>query len=476
MRTGKKTLTAIITTLLILTIFTTISSSITIKKSFFDKENKEENYALIIGVGIYKNRPEKTVGSIHDAENLYDVLTQDENWDEENIKLITGKDATKFNIIKGFLWLDRKEDENDKCLVYYSSHGGSLNFDIPPFDEEDGKDEVIATYKTLQNKTLAKFTYITDDEINFFLNRLESRAITLIIECCHAGGFDDSSQKTTNLRNLFLPLSNRNIKPENFKTGFATDIKKQGRVILMSTQENLVGYSIPSMGGLFTISLIESLENGLGDLNNDGSISSEEAFNYIQSNYLIGQFRHETDEYAQKPKIYDDYPGEFNLVKAKYDVDLFETISSETNWKTTDHTNGTGGNLWHISEENHASPTKSFSLSNENLTYNQGMNNSIISNNITVGNEVLILFNYLSEIQINDRLYFEMSSDNWETYNSVPLQRSSYWSRGPILMMSLNESEDQNIIQIRFRFESEKGNETNSGYIYIDDIIIHSTT
>lgn len=470
MRTGNKIITLLITTIFLLTLISSTVTSLSLKQSFFNREDEEENWALIVGVGVYKNSPDETVGSIHDAENLYNELIKDPQWDEDHIKLITGENATKINIIKGFLWLDRKEDKNDQCLIYFSSHGGQMPFDLPPFDEADGKDEFLATYKSFKNP----FAHLRDDHINFFVNRLESREICMIVECCYAGGFNDSFPTNNLFRNFIL--SRLNIGPifENFKSGFLKDVQKQGRVILMCTEEDLVGYSYENYGGVFTRALLNSIRNGFGDLNNDGYISAEEAFNFTKTDWDLARCR-EDYEYIQKPTMSDDYPGDFYLVETNYHVDLFNKVDSNTGMRAIDHTEDQIGNLWHISDNKFVSPNMSWSLSNTTEhKYYKNMNNSLISNNITIGNNFVISFNYQAEIEFEDKLYFEISSDNWTSYESLLLPEQSFLVPVIIESNDFQNNYNNSQIQIRFRFQSEEGDLMVPGCIYIDDIMIHS--
>lgn len=484
MKIYKKIIVLVVITTLFATILTSIASSSLLEKSCF-KNDEKEYWALIIGVGIYKNRPDKEVGSIPDAENLYNALIKDERWDEDHIKLITGEKATKFNIIRGLRWLDRKEDKNDVCLLYFSSHGGSLslNFmnlglripiDLPPFDEEDRSDEIFATYKSLQNKSLAKYTLITDDELRFYINRLESKEMCMIFECCHAGGFNDLKKPTSMQITNFIELDFK-YDFDKFRKGLGEEIEKEGRVILMSSKEDSVGWSIPSIGGVFTLALLESINKGFGDLNKDGNISAEEAFNYTKTRI------EKTGEYAQTPTICDDYDGELNLVKTDYQVDLFETVKNVSGWKTVDHTEESNGNLWHISEKNYISPQKSWGLCDEtNSTYNSNMNNSLVSPNITVSSPPVINFNFMAVCKDEENFFFEISSDNWNSFDSFELTTQDWTTDEDYTWYIATvdfENEDwshSNIIQIRFRFQSEDNTGYSSGFIYVDDIVVHS--
>lgn len=442
-----------------------------IEENCFTQTTEKKYWALIIGVGIYKNREDKTVGSIHDANNIYNALIKDENWDEDNIKLITGKNATKLNIIRGFQWLRKNEGKNDVSLIYLSSHGGKNEFDKFPFSSNSMSYHTFATYKSFINP----FTHITSFELSFLINRLKSQEISVIIDCCYSGGFEELGEPKIGLFNILRMIRNK-IHNILFKLGFLDELQEDGRVILMSSEKDSASWCIPSKGAFYTMALMESIDKGLGDLNNDGYISSEEA--HIFSKTRINTL----GKYGQRPTIMNNYSKELNLVKTDYTVNLFDKIDSNSEWKIIDHTDGEGGNLWHISTKKYISPGKSWSLSDKtNSSYKPSMNNSIISSNITIGKEAMINFNYISEIEENDKLYFEISSDNWDSYKSVEITEitstpiwGSNWTTARLELENYNWNYDNSKIQIRFRFQSEEGDNNIPGIIYIDDIMIHS--
>jgi len=159
-----------------------------------------EYWALLVAVGVYADDPQQNRPlMLEEVDDLYDVLLDSPWWSEDHIKVIKGEDATVSNIIKGFRWLDRMEDSDDISVVFITTHGSPLDFDIPPFDEDDGTDEILVSYWGFAYPGL----FIYDDEINFLLNRLESQGVCLIVDSCFAGGFNDPPDWNITQRGLF---------------------------------------------------------------------------------------------------------------------------------------------------------------------------------------------------------------------------------------------------------------------------------
>jgi len=439
-----------------------------------DSDDNREYWALLIGVGVYADHPEMESPSNQSAEAIYGALLSFEYWQEDHVKLITCENATKTNIFNGLRWLDEMENEDDVSLVYIATHGGPLNIfgiplDFPPRDEEDKCDEVLVTYYGFRNPLLEN---LRDDELNFFLNRLESQGICVIIDSCYAGGFNDPPRNPFR-NNIFIQRYNKyRFSASAFIKGFSEEISKDGRVVLMATEEHELGYAAPGEGHCFTNVLLESLQGGIGDFNDDDFISAEEAFTYTRSRVR-----------NQHPTIYDGYDGELSLIISGYEIDFFDDFESENvEWTTIDHTGGISGDLWHISENNSASPTHCWYLGNENTErYNNDMNNSLVSNEIELGENPILTFVTAIEAEKYDSFYLDVSKDNWYSYQSrkVSGPLGSSWGTEVISLYSYPfEDLSGKTIQLRFRFSSD-GNIPfdpwdGSGFLMIDDVLIYS--
>lgn len=248
----------------------------------YQQINQPEYWALIISVGIYKGYPDKEIPkAIPLAFTFKEILNHTSLWKDDHIKIITGKNATILNIIRGFLWLDAHEDSSDIALVYIHTHGAQLSIDktpnseipidLPPFDEQDGKDEILITYHGFQYYPLAT---IRDDMLVRFIDRLESHVRCIIINSCYAGGFNEIIHQNDSVNKTIL---------------------------MMSCQENEKSYACS-----FPTYLIEGLQ-GPADTNYDSICTAEEAFTYARQK--VEQLIPE-----QHPIIIDTFPGELALV------------------------------------------------------------------------------------------------------------------------------------------------------------------
>jgi hypothetical protein len=272
------------------------------EKSLPDTSGDDVEYwALLVAVGTYANNPDMDRPTmLVEVERLRKTLLISEHWQDDHIKVITEENATVVNILAGFRWLDRMEDENDICLVYLTTHGFPILWDLPPFDEEDGMDEALACYRGflgLENpwswEPLANpFGILTDDIINFHLNRLETQGLCVIVDSCHSGGFNDNWSYAK--------------RPAEVDVAFelGTDLQARNRIIMTSVPEEETSY-----GSTFTHYLVEAMQ-GYGDADGDGQVTAEEMFAYAEP--IITEYT------SMRPQLFDDYPGELRLAEAEF--------------------------------------------------------------------------------------------------------------------------------------------------------------
>jgi hypothetical protein len=265
-------------------------------ENFTQKTRGTDYWALLVGVGVYLNHPGQDRPSMLEAvDNLHDALLDSPLWTKDHIRVLKGEEATMKNLIKGLIWLIRKEDRNDMSVVYITTHGYFLKdengskLDLPPKDEDDGADEILIMYEGFEEW----YGNMWDDLLNFLLSLLQSKGVCLIVDSCYSGGFNDNPMFTRNL--------NVDYTRESFVQGLINNLGSKDRIVLMSCDEDEVSY-----GSIFSNFIIQGFW-GAADLfgNNDGINSAEEAFNFAEPRvkFLSGG--------DQCPTILDLYSGEF---------------------------------------------------------------------------------------------------------------------------------------------------------------------
>ncbi|HDO19149.1 MAG TPA: hypothetical protein ENG74_00310, partial [Thermoplasmatales archaeon] len=248
-----------------------------------------DRWAILIGIADYPGSINDLSFPDDDVHDFYDLLIEKCLFPPDHVKVLLNASATKKNISDAIVgWLANNETENDVVLIYYSGHGTRINSS----NETDGYDECLAQY---DYETASP---ITDDEFDELLDLLDSDNVIIIIDSCFSGGMTKAID--SHLKSI------RNTPKVSIRDGFKKDISKDGRIILMSSDENEYSYD-----GVFTPFLMEGFKSILADSNDDGCISPEEAFDYAYP--LVVSSTENISTGAQHPQIYDGILREIDL-------------------------------------------------------------------------------------------------------------------------------------------------------------------
>jgi len=183
-----------------------------------------------------------------EAMDFYDNLTNaDEKWDENNIKLLTDVNATKQDILDALDWLDARANEGDIVVFAFFGHGNKID-DEPPYDELDGKDEIIKPYDLVCDSSGNPLNdkYITDDVLSGKFDAIQDNEIKgmfIQISACLSGGlvswFGSSSQSTA-FQQTQERLDVGTGESNGYSTGISNIIDDEILELLGLTQEELI--------------------------------------------------------------------------------------------------------------------------------------------------------------------------------------------------------------------------------------------
>jgi len=286
-----------------------------------------EYWGLLIGVNKYYNYPEDSFIEMKLViERLYNTLIYSDFWQEDHIKIITGKNATRKNIIDAFKWLEINDDEDDICFIFYGGHGIISIELFPPFDEDDRYDGYLSTYWTseycskhsiLLNLLGLYISAISDDKFNKLLSKLDSEGICVAILACQGGEFDDPPRKSLTKPYIFKKLFT---KTKQFSYNFCKDLTDSGRVILMPCEED------EGVDGTWFIDFLIQGFQGFSDVNNDYLCTAEEAFNY--SAPLTTEYSSKYTYFTIYPSIFDEYSGELVITQSELPPSIPESFTN----------------------------------------------------------------------------------------------------------------------------------------------------
>lgn len=213
-------------------------------------------FALLVGVSEYESSFTHLPRAAKDISSLEKVLKDTEIGDfpESNITVLSNPQKTEFELSVYNLFSNRKKE--DLLLFYFSGYGITAQFG----------DFYFSTCSTRkENGRLVSPTAVSAEFVHKSMERSSSQHQVIILDCCFSAAFARGmSAKDASEFNVLNQLGGR------------------GRAVLTACSS--IGYSFEDEGfelSLYTHFLIEALEKGAADLDNDGNISVEELYEYI---------------------------------------------------------------------------------------------------------------------------------------------------------------------------------------------------
>jgi tetratricopeptide (TPR) repeat protein len=245
-----------------------------------EQQDVPRGYALVVGVGAYPklDAARQLQYSESDAEAMYRVLISKEGgaFPAENVKLLTGSEATLANIKRELEeWLPSVAQPSDRVVVYFAGHGfvqdGKGYFapsDVDPEQLEDTAYPMSAVGDVLANKIKANWK-------------------VLLTDACHSGKIN---VETTNeaLQRQFDAL------PTTFLTLTAAT----------ETEQSFESRDLGSGYGFFTYFLVQAFTGYADSDPCDGRITADELVAYVRSS--VRRYARERS-LSQTPTARGDY-------------------------------------------------------------------------------------------------------------------------------------------------------------------------
>jgi hypothetical protein len=140
----------------------------------------KNRYALVVGVGKFKNGINALQYSVRDASSFYSFLVERAAFPKSNVYFLGDQSATKDNIVRYLTGIRNAAGEDDLVVVYMSSHG------TPP-DKFGGV--YIVTYDTeVKPRERVWQTAIAESVLKDFVENLRARRLVMVLDTCYSNG------------------------------------------------------------------------------------------------------------------------------------------------------------------------------------------------------------------------------------------------------------------------------------------------
>jgi hypothetical protein len=214
--------------------------------------------ALLIGVSEYEPGLNSLPASVKDVQAMAKVLQNPEmgGFAESDIQKLENPDPqTMQEAIEG-LFSDRHKD--DLAIVYFSGHG---------IKDESGK-LYLATRLTRKNPQgqLIKSTSVPASFIHDIMGNSRCKRQVIILDCCFSGAFAEGWSAK-----------------DDGTVDIQTQLGGEGRAVLTSSTSTQYSFQQPGENlSTYTRYIVEGIETGAADLDNDGVISVDELHEYAK--------------------------------------------------------------------------------------------------------------------------------------------------------------------------------------------------
>ncbi|BAY88946.1 MULTISPECIES: caspase, EACC1-associated type [unclassified Tolypothrix] len=241
--------------------------------------------ALLIGISEYQPGLNALPGAVQDVKAMQRVLQHSEMGDFADADITVLENPQRQVMEEAIETLFSGREKDDLVLLYFSGHG---------IKDEAGR-LYLATSQTRKNHKsgLIQTTATAASLIHGMMENSRSRRQVIILDCCFSGAFAEGMKA----------------KDDN-----TVDIKNQlggeGRVVL--TSSTATQYSFEQEGAdlsVYTRYIVEGIEKGAADTDNDGMISVDELHEYARKKV-------QEAAPAMKPEIYAVKEG-FKIKLAK---------------------------------------------------------------------------------------------------------------------------------------------------------------
>jgi len=139
-------------------------------------------YALVVGVGTYKNGINPLQYASTDAVNFYNYLVSPSGggFDKQDVILLRDQQATKAAVVNALNKIETEAKEDDLVIVYLSSHG------TPP--DKFGGVYVVTYDSQVKPRESIWNSSISADILRDFIQGVRAKRLVMIMDACYSNG------------------------------------------------------------------------------------------------------------------------------------------------------------------------------------------------------------------------------------------------------------------------------------------------
>ena len=221
--------------------------------------------ALVIGVGDYlrAERVPRLPFATRDALALADSLADPAlcAFPADQVVVLTDGEARRDEVVQRLSrWLPAQARNTDLVVIYFAGHG----IVQPVGRREEG---FLLPHDADPDDVITRGIAMSD--LARWIDGLDTRAVVVCLDCCHAGMVLGQRDASSSARNMEL------------RPAILQGMAGRGRYLIASCDEGQKSFECADLGhGLFTYHLLQGIA-GAADSDGDGRVGLAELFNYV---------------------------------------------------------------------------------------------------------------------------------------------------------------------------------------------------
>lgn len=268
-------------------------------------EKFTHGYALLIGVGESAYSRLSLPVTVKDTQAIYAALIDPDLCaypdDQDHIRVLNNKDATKTGILDGLNWLKEKAeaDPDANVFVYYSGHGWLH--------------KITNRYYFLQHDikpTKLASSALPAEDFTSILRQIQAERLFVVIDSCHAAGMATSKEADIELDEEFDDFIR--IAPSK---GLTDEWKQsKGWVIFTSSEGEQKSWIKDGTISIYTYHFLEALQ-GAGNKPGDIDVKVSNIMNHLDDS--VPKTARQLYNVEQIPCFNIDTKGDFKIAKLR---------------------------------------------------------------------------------------------------------------------------------------------------------------
>jgi len=286
--------------------------------------SQAEDAAVLVGINDYNLIMPDLKYCENDVKLMKETFVKYLGIEEENIKVLLGKEA-KRNAIRDAIrdWLKNRVEPGDKAIFYFSGHG--VQFEDKSGDEEDGKDELLCAY----DSGMVDVSFVKDDNLNSWFSEINTDFKLVILDCCHSGtGTKEVLPRTPSDEDDYPTIKEGRL-PEGMEIQSSSEDLGDGAsesvfaepVLISGCRADQVSMETPKYGhGVLTYYFTQVL-NSMADMDGDKVVTIEEATKETTKRIKMAGWR-------QDPQLEGSYKDKALIGKKELQETTYGTITA----------------------------------------------------------------------------------------------------------------------------------------------------